>query len=163
MGGGGVLTMHSTGLRLHFDLSLTCIGKCTLILVLSHLHVLTWRPEDVIGVHWKLPERGENAWCYLRTGFTVNHRVVSGDLNTSALRHLTSLARFYSVYPVLTTSWTRSYRDYRQVHATFLEFEPRLQRPHYVCTPFLAFLPLSKCDQARSDEALSQHVTFRSK
>ena len=90
------------------------------------------------------PERGENAWFYLQTGFAATHRVVSGDLNTSALRHLTPLSRSYSVYSVLTTSWTRSYRDYRQVHAACLKFAPRLQRPHYVWTPFLAFLPRTK-------------------
>ena len=135
--------------------------KCRGLRALSHIHVLTWRPEDVLGVHWKLPERGENAWFYPPTGFAATHRVVSGDLNTSALRHLTSLSRSNSVYPVLTTSWTRSYRVYRQVLAACLEFAPRLAsatplRLHSV----LGVLTAYEGDQTRSDDALSQHVIF---
>ena len=127
---------------------------------LSHLHVLMWRPEDVLGVHWKLPDRGGNAKFYHQTGFTGTHRVERGDRNTSVLRHLASLSRSSSVYPVLTKSRARFYRDYSQVHAASLEFAPRLQRPHYVCTTFLTFCLRSKRDQTSLSEALSQHVTF---
>ena len=103
---------------------------------LSHLHVLTWRPEDVLGVQWKLPERGENAWFYLQIGFTVIYRVVSGDLKTSALRHLTSLSGLTASIPSLS-------RPGRVLIATTDKFMRRLSSSHHVFSEPITFAPSS--------------------
>ena len=99
---------------------------------LSHLHVLTWRPEDVLGVHWKLPERGENAWFYLQIGFTVIHRVVSGDLKTSALRHSRH-------YPGLTASIPSLSRPGRVLTATTDKCMRRISSSHHVFSDPITF------------------------
>ena len=130
-----------------------------LLRALSHLHVFTWRPEDVLGVHWKLPERVENVWLYLQTGFAATHRVVSGDLNTSALRHLTSLSRSYSVYPVLDAFLSRLPTSSCCVFGVRTTSSATPLRLHSVLGVFIAY----EGDQTRSDDALSQHVTFCSK